>query len=106
MAYLLDSDVFIRAKNDHYGFELCPGFWDWIEQANAAGAVHSIEAVYNELTVGGDDLSNWARAHKVSSCRPLRTNFQLSAPSTGGPTTRLTMNQQRSRSSPRPRTRS
>ena len=64
MAYLLDSDVFIRAKNDHYGFELCPGFWDWIERANAAGAVHSIEAVYNELTVGGDDLSNWARAHK------------------------------------------
>ena len=27
MAYLLDSDVFIRAKNDHYGFDFCPGFW-------------------------------------------------------------------------------
>ena len=27
MAYLLDSDVFIRAKNDHYGFDFCPAFW-------------------------------------------------------------------------------
>jgi hypothetical protein len=27
MAYLLDSDVFIQAKNLHYGFDFCPGFW-------------------------------------------------------------------------------
>lgn len=64
MSYLLDSDVFIRAKNDHYGFDFCPGFWDWLERANAAGVVHSVDAVYNELTVGGDDLSNWAKTHK------------------------------------------
>lgn len=30
MAYLLDADAFIRAKNLHYGFDLCPGFWDWL----------------------------------------------------------------------------
>lgn len=24
MAYLLDSDVFIQAKNLHYGFDFCP----------------------------------------------------------------------------------
>gem|GEM_PF-6918350 len=38
MAYLLDSDVLIRAKNDHYGFDFCPGFWDWLEAANAAAS--------------------------------------------------------------------
>lgn len=64
MAYLLDTDVFIRAKNDHYRFEVCPGFWDWLERANAAGAVHSIDAVYNELTAGDDDLSTWVKARK------------------------------------------
>jgi len=64
VAYLLDSDVFIRAKNDHYGFDFCPGFWEWLEHANAAGAVHSVEAVYGELSAGDDDLSNWAKAHK------------------------------------------
>lgn len=29
MAYLLDADVFIRAKNLHYGLDFCPAFWDW-----------------------------------------------------------------------------
>jgi hypothetical protein len=31
MPYLLDSDVFIQAKNLHYSFDFCPAFWDWIE---------------------------------------------------------------------------
>jgi Domain of unknown function (DUF4411) len=29
MPYLLDSDVFIQAKNLHYSFDFCPAFWDW-----------------------------------------------------------------------------
>lgn len=64
MAYLLDSDVLIRAKNDHYGFELCPGFWEWLVLANGKGLVHSVEAVYNELSPGDDDLAVWVRAHR------------------------------------------
>jgi hypothetical protein len=64
VAYLLDSDVFIRAKNDHYGFDLCPGFWEWLELAHEAGRVSSVEAVYNELLVGNDDLTEWARRHR------------------------------------------
>ena len=64
VAYLLDTDVFIRAKNDHYGFDICPGFWDWLIGANADGVVQSVEAVYNEIVAGRDDLSEWARAHR------------------------------------------
>ena len=25
--YLVDSDVFITAKNLYYSFDICPGFW-------------------------------------------------------------------------------
>ena len=25
--YLLDSDVFMAAKNLYYSFDICPGFW-------------------------------------------------------------------------------
>ena len=25
--YLLDANVFIQAKNLHYGFDFCPAFW-------------------------------------------------------------------------------
>jgi uncharacterized protein DUF4411 len=33
MAYLLDTDVFIQAKNLHYAFDVCPGFWSWLDRA-------------------------------------------------------------------------
>jgi len=64
VAYLLDSNVFISAKNLHYGFDFCPGFWEWLEQAGAAGIAHSVEAVYAELVGGDDDLAKWAKDHR------------------------------------------
>ena len=60
MAYLLDADVFIRAKNLHYGFDFCPAFWDWLVQQSQGGQVYSIEKVGDELLAGADELSNWA----------------------------------------------
>ncbi len=60
MAYLLDANVFIQAKNLHYGFDFCPAFWDWIEQENAGGRVLSIDRVRDELIGGDDELAAWA----------------------------------------------
>ncbi len=62
MTYLLDADVFIRAKNLHYGFDFCPAFWNWLIVNNAAGRVFSIEKVGNEVLAVADDLSEWAVA--------------------------------------------
>jgi hypothetical protein len=36
MAYLLDANVFMQAKNLHYGMDFCPAFWDWLIASNAA----------------------------------------------------------------------
>lgn len=74
MAYLLDANVFIQAKNLHYSFEFCPAFWDWLDEAGRAGRVFSIESVFNELTQGADELADWARAR--------RANFFLNADTT------------------------
>lgn len=60
MAYLLDANVFIQAKNLHYGLDFCPAFWDWLIANNTAGRVFSIEKVGDEIAAGGDDLSVWA----------------------------------------------
>jgi len=65
MAYLLDANVFIAAKNLHYGFQFCPAFWDWLDAASAAGTVHSVERVYDELIERGDDLTDWTRARRA-----------------------------------------
>ena len=61
MAYLLDADVFIQAKNLHYSFDFCPAFWDWLDAANAKQKAFSVEKVYDELLAGDDRLSEWAR---------------------------------------------
>lgn len=68
--YLLDADVLIRAKNDHYAMDFCPGFWEWLIAANKAGSVLSIRAVRDELIQSvvddedeeEDDLSKWVKA--------------------------------------------
>lgn len=60
MAYLLDANVFIQAKNLHYGLDFCPAFWDWLITQNAAKKVFSIEKVDDEIQAIADDLSVWA----------------------------------------------
>jgi hypothetical protein len=60
MAYLLDANVFISAKNLHYRFEFCPAFWDWVLFAHQHGRVFSIEKVGDELAATEDRLADWA----------------------------------------------
>lgn len=60
--YLLDANVFIQAKNLHYGFDFCPAFWDWLVEQNRAGKVASIEKVADELQAGDDQLTEWTEA--------------------------------------------
>jgi len=62
MAYLIDANVFISAKNLHYGLDFCPAFWDWLVQQNASGAVFSVERVGDEVLALADELSQWAQA--------------------------------------------
>ncbi|MDE0111253.1 MAG: DUF4411 family protein [Albidovulum sp.] len=59
-AYLIDTNVFIQAKNLHYGLDFRPAFWDWLADRNDAGEVASIEKVGDELLAGEDDLAIWA----------------------------------------------
>jgi hypothetical protein len=63
VTYLLDSNVFIQAKNLHYGFDFCPAFWDWIDEWNNKELVFSIEKVRDELLGGADELATWAGNH-------------------------------------------
>lgn len=53
--YLIDSNVFVQAKNFHYRFEFCQAFWQWLNDAHQAGLVYSIAKVRQELNDGNDD---------------------------------------------------
>lgn len=60
MAYLLDANVFIEAKDRYYQFKFCPGFWEWVKERHTAGRVFSIDKVGDELAQREDELSTWA----------------------------------------------
>lgn len=61
MAYLVDSDVLIEAKDRYYGFDFCPAFWDWLKHAQKSGQILSVERVQQELLKGHDQLAVWAK---------------------------------------------
>jgi predicted nucleic acid-binding protein len=63
MSYLLDANVFIQAKNLHYGLDFCPAFWQWLLDNHASGQVFSIDKVFDEIAAGADELSDWAEQH-------------------------------------------
>lgn len=61
--YILDSDVFMAAKNSYYAFAICPGFWDSLIHHHEKGDVFSIDKVKGELLAGRptEDLVQWVR---------------------------------------------
>jgi len=67
--YVLDSNVFIEAKNKYYSFSICPGFWTSLNRLSKLERICSIDRVRKELMQpksSGDRppdlLSDWAEA--------------------------------------------
>lgn len=74
MIYMLDTNVFLNAKERYYGFETAPGFWDWLDHAHDLGKVCSNVSVYSEIVIPGkplDDVGRWAAKRLDSFFLPL-----------------------------------
>ncbi len=67
--YLLDSAVFITAKNAYYAFDICSGFWESLLHHHAKKAVFSIDRVKGELLAGRatEDLVQWVKQRVPAS---------------------------------------
>jgi hypothetical protein len=74
--FLLDSDVFIAAKNTYYAFDICPGFWKGILHTHERGRVQSIDRIRAELLSGSkeEDLVKWVQKGRAEGILP---RFQL-----------------------------
>ena len=90
MAYLLDTNIFIQAKNEYYGFDLCPGFWDWLERQNKVGQVwlFGIDYAFWELKMPANKASE-SKALEISESIPrslnqLQTSINAFDNTTGG----------------------
>ena len=60
MAYLLDANTLLEAKNVHYGMDFCPAFWCWLTVSHADGQIFSITQVRDELL--DDVIRPWVNA--------------------------------------------
>lgn len=59
MKYILDSNVFIEAKNRYYSFDIAEGFWDWLEIFMEEQSFLTIREVRRELISSEDFLKDW-----------------------------------------------
>lgn len=81
--YVVDSDVFITAKNRYYAFDICPGFWKSVVRRHLEGRLYSIDRVKNELLAGRktEDLVVWAKNDVPDVCNQFgvayRDTFQM-----------------------------
>lgn len=66
MAFLLDANVFIEARNRYYAFDICPGFWQWLSDEDGGGRVLTVEAIRDEVLGREDDLAEWMRGRPAS----------------------------------------
>lgn len=59
--FLIDSNVLITAKNQYYGMDFAPGFWQWLAEEHGHLGLRSINAVRIELLAQDDELAAWAK---------------------------------------------
>ncbi len=77
MLYLLDANVLMTAKNQYYEFGRVDQYWEWLAyQAEQGRAKLPIE-IYEEITVGNDGLSRWAKEHKSALISDEDVNIAL-----------------------------
>lgn len=74
--YLLDANTYIQAKNLHYQMSFCPAYWSWLDQQYKASLLMSIQAVYEELADGNDELSEWVKDRKNHFIPASRDDIQ------------------------------
>lgn len=67
MAYLIDSNIFIRSKNE-MPMNLWPAFWQRMTELVNSGEVFISTKVKEEIEKGNDELTEWMKASAPKSC--------------------------------------
>ena len=57
--YLIDTNIFIESAYRFYAFDICPGFWDFLEKCSETDCVKSIDKVYDEITSNNPKLQDF-----------------------------------------------
>lgn len=74
--YCLDANVLIQAWQKYYSPNLCPDYWDILDELGNQGVIFICKEVYDEITKTEDDLSEWLKNSNISV---RKTNEQVIA---------------------------
>jgi hypothetical protein len=69
--FVLDSNIFIEAKQRYYAFDICPGFWQALIWQYSQGRLISVDRVKVELTdkfEDHDELKAWVLTSMPEGC--------------------------------------
>lgn len=66
MIYLLDANVLITAKNLYYEFGRVDQYWGWLAFHAEQGDAKIPLEIYEEITIGKDQLATWAKDNKTA----------------------------------------
>lgn len=75
--YCVDTSVFIESWTKYYSIELCPSYWEVIDQLAKEGRVFSPIEVRRELEKIEDDLFKWAKSRSSSLFADITEDVQL-----------------------------
>ncbi len=64
MLYCLDTNVFFTPSNFYYPMSTCPAYWEMIDKYATKGTVFILDQVYQELTKGISEVSEWVKERK------------------------------------------
>ena len=64
--YILDTNIFITAKNKLYPFDIFPSFWDQLLQKAKNKDFYLSAEIIEELNAGKDELYDWIEKNKSS----------------------------------------
>lgn len=67
MAYLIDSNIFIRSKNE-MPMDLWPTFWERMTELVNSGEIFISVKVKEEIERGNDELTKWMRDSVPQNC--------------------------------------
>ena len=74
--YCIDANVFIQAWQKYYSPDLCPDYWDILNELGTQGRIYIPEEVKNEIVVMDrstkteDDLSRWLKRSAIPVYKP------------------------------------
>lgn len=57
--YLIDTNIFIESAYRFYAFDICPGFWEFLNKCARLDSIKSIDKVYDEITSNNSNLQEF-----------------------------------------------